>query len=51
VQVFEVDASDNKNVEINAWDMTGNHSDFIARGKYSAHYEIVALGLRTFWGR
>ena len=52
VQVFEVNASDNQNFEINAFaPMLASRADLIAKGKYSAHYEIIALGLRTYFGR
>ena len=52
VQVFEVNASDNQNFEINAFaPMLASRADLIAKGKYTAHYEIIALGLRTYFGR
>ena len=52
VQVFEVDASGNQNLDLNAFaPMLATRADLVARGKYSAHYEIVALGLHTYWGR
>ena len=52
VQVFEVTASDNQNFEINAFaPMLASRDDLIAKGKYSAHYEIITLGLQAYWGR